>query len=188
MRMKVLVLILFPLLSLSQIVLTPLGLRDAPVNGRPFVEITCEGRTPEELFSSSLKYLNTVNRMRRNVILGQRENESIRFESYSGSVSRFTYVVLNYIVSCRYAVELTFRENKIRYEILVLDLEARPVNKPNDPNPSKLQVTGDNMSDFAIYKESSGKLLKPEVKHDLEKFFNNELKNFTAYLRDLPED
>lgn len=180
-RIFVLLTVFFCKIGVSQVTLTQAGLRDNSNTENSFIVVQCPDKTAKDLYNNAIKYINKLYKNPDKVILGQIENEYLRFETYVAQISSFRYALINYNIRCKYSIELTFKEGKYKYEVISLEMEVTLGS--NDPNPGKFLVSSNGLTAFSVYKDN-GKLLRPEVKRDIEAYFNREISNIRTFLNE----
>ena len=67
---------------------------------------------------------------------------------------------------------MSFKGNRVKFEVVALDIY-------NDSG-YRVLFSGGALSGFAIYNKKKTKLRLPEVKSDIETYFNNEVKTYES--------
>lgn len=151
----------------KKLYLTPDGFKD-------FVVIDCKGQSAKDLYLNSIKYINRMYKNPNKVIKAQIDNEYLKFETYVEKISKVESVMsLN--ISCLYTVELSFKDNKFKYQIISMEM------KINQNNPSPYYLVGSPMMGLPVYNKKL-ELIRPEVKEDFENYFNDEVINIRNFL------
>lgn len=161
-------------------VVTPQGLRDAADSSRGFVVIPVEGATARQLYDNAMRYIVKTYANPDKVIKGKIEGEYIRMETFSDDMATLKNGWASLTVTGHMTTELTFKEGKVKYEVVLLDMGIT-----SGPQGVVFQG-GLSMSNHAIYNKS-GKLQQPEAKKGLEEFFNGDVAALAASLKTAPE-
>lgn len=173
-------LILFFLIGLSSLTyaqklsVTPNGLRDASDTEKSFVIINVEGKTAKQLYDNALKYVNKNYKNPEEVIKGKIENEYLKFITYASDVCIVKNMIkISYAV--KYTTELSFKDGKIKYEIIEL-------NMYNPENNVPLEFSGSEFGSFCIYNKK-GTLKRESTKNEIENYFNSQIKTIEEFLQ-----
>jgi hypothetical protein len=156
---------------------TPYGLRDASNLENPYLVLEVEGQTALQLFNNALKYVNEAYRNPEEVIKGKIEGEYLKFNTYSVCcfyINRSSKIPLY----AKYITELKFKDGKVRYEIIELEIEQPSVG-------TQFKFTSDSKKFYSIYRDENGvvTLLSEENKSAVEEFFNGQAGSLLAYLK-----
>lgn len=175
--MKTIALLLFTsFISLSQsLVVTPEGLRDSQNTENSFVVIDCHGHTAQELYENALKYVNENYKNPEEVIKGRTDGEYLKFDTYAGQFTTVNNSGVKLTVSMSYTTEIRFKDNRTRYEITSIN-----INADNGGNP--VMFSGSIWKGFPIYNQKNGDLKQPDTKADIENYFNVNISSLTTYL------
>jgi hypothetical protein len=161
--------------SFSQFwVLTPEGLRDSTDKRKKYVMIECKGLSAKQLYDRALIYFTLNSRDSAKQIRIKWDSVDIIFDSYDNYLFTAEYLMHYSPVYAYYSIELRFYPGSVRYEIMDPDLVEMDSGQ-------KLLVKGSPLSAHCIYNRHD-KLLKPELKIKVEKYFNGELANIVHYL------
>jgi hypothetical protein len=178
--MKILLTIFLLCLSFNAIsqlwVLTPDGLRDSTDKRKKYVMIDCTqaNLSAKQLYDRALLYLTLNSRGSGQEIRLKWDSVDIIFDTYNSYLFKAEYLMHYVPVEANYSTELRFYRGSVRYEIFDLDLEEMDSGQ-------KMLIKGSPLSAHTIYNRHD-KLLKPELKLLIEKYFNGELANISRYL------
>jgi hypothetical protein len=154
---------------------TPDGLKDTNDSQKTFVVINCEGKTAKELYENSLKYINKNYKSPEDVIKGKTENEYLKFITHSPNFLIVKNSGAKIIIDANYTIELYFKDGKVKFEIIELDMHA--------PNGGyKVVFTGGPFDGYPIYNKK-GELKRPETKTEIETFFNAQINLIAEFLK-----
>lgn len=176
--MKKIILVAFiiscSILNAQKLLVTPEGLKDSLNIDKNYVIINVEGKTAKELYENVINYINVTYKNPKEVLKGNIENEFVSFETFVANfpLTKNGYAKMN--IGTNYLTTLSFKDGKIKYEIS--DIKMKAVD-------SKYEVlfTGGAFSGYPIYNKS-GELKREETKEDIEKYFNNNIKNIFDYI------
>jgi hypothetical protein len=153
---------------------TPEGLKDSLNIDKSYIVINIEGKTAKDLYESIIKYINVTYKNPKEVLKGNVENEFISFETYVANfpLTKNGYAKMN--IGTKYTTTLGFKDGKIKYEIS--DIKMKAVDSQYE-----VLFSGGAFSGYPIYNKS-GELKRKETKEDIEKYFNNNIKNIFDYV------
>lgn len=134
---------------------TPEGLRD--VNLKPYIVLDFPGKSAAELFESSLLFVNERFQNPKEVIASEITNKKLRFSEHT--TMRVTNGGVKVTVNITYDIDLDFKEGRVKYEIVNLDMGA-------------FAFKGSIWKTYPIWNEKNGKLRLEEEKNELEELFN----------------
>ncbi|NRT14693.1 hypothetical protein HNP99_001037 [Flavobacterium sp. 28A] len=175
-KIILLALILFSTVSLAQkFKVTPNGLKDSENLEKSFVVIPIDGKTAKELYDESIKFINKNYKSPEDVIKGKTEGEFLKFETYASGFITIKNGWTNVPFSAKYTIELTFKDGKVKYEIIELDM----YNSTDKGLP--LTFTGGTMS-WSVYNKK-GELKKEGVDTSIENYFNGYLMSITNFMQ-----
>jgi hypothetical protein len=162
-------------LSYSQkLTVTPSGLRDANDSEKTFVVINAEGKTSKQLYDNALKYINKNYKSPDDVIKGKTDGEYLKFITH---VSNFLIVSnsgAKITIDADYTIELNFKDGKIKFEIIALDMYAQN-------GGYKVIFSGGAFDGYPIYNKK-GDLKRPDTKTEIETYFNSQINSITEFL------
>ncbi|HEY5592352.1 MAG TPA: DUF4468 domain-containing protein [Paludibacter sp.] len=157
----------------QRFVLTPNGLRDSLDTEKSYIVISVEGKTAKQLYDNAIKFINKTYKNPSDVIKGQTDSEYLKYESHVSDFISFKNSFLTAKFDVDYTTELNFRDGKVKFEIINLDMNKRTQNGIN-----RLLFIG-NMMSLGIYNKK-GDLKIADAKIQIENFFNiqvNQLSN-----------
>ena len=155
-------------------VLTQDGLRDSTDKRKKYVVIDCADLSAKQLYDRALIYLTLNSRDSGKQIRIKWDSVDIIYDSYDNYLFTAEYLMHYSPVYAYYSIELRFYKGSVRYEIFDLELVEMDSGQ-------KLLIKGSPLSAHTIYNRHD-KLLKPEMKRMIEKYFNGELANIVHYL------
>jgi len=168
-------------LSYSQkLSVTPDGLRDANDNEKTYVVINAEGKSAKQLYDNALKYINKNYKSPDDVIKGKTDGEYLKFITH---VSNFLVVNnsgAKIPIDADYTTELNFKDGKVKFEIIVLDMYAQT-------GGYKVLFTGGAFEGYPIYNKK-GDLKRPDTKSEIETYFNSQINSLTDFLQEKNSD
>jgi len=159
----------------QKLVATASGLRDSSNIEKTFVVINVEGKTAKELYENAVKYINKAYRSADDVIKGKTEGEYLKFITTAPDFAYYKFGFGKVFIDGKYTVELTFRDGKVKYEVIELLM---------------FKLTDGFMNNYFFKDNLMGvfnsrlKLAKPELKTSLEFYFNHEIKSLTDALNE----
>ena len=158
--------IFFCSLSYGQtFVLTPNGLRDSLDTERSYVVINAGGKSAKQLYDNAIKYINKNYKNPDEVIKGKTDGEYLKYNTHASDFISFKNSFLKAKFDVDYTTELNFKDGKVKFEIIDLDMNKRTQNGVN-----RLLIIG-NMMSLGIYNKK-GDLKIADAKIQIENFFN----------------
>ncbi len=186
--MKKLLSILFITISLTgfaqKFTVTPNGLRDIEDSEKSYLVLEVDGLSAKQLYDNALRYIkqNYVNP--DEVLKGEIDGEFIKFDTYVENIFDYNNSGAKIPIEAKYTTELKFKDGKVRYEIIFLDMYY--FNTSLNTN-TKVLFTGGLFDGYIIYKKN-GKLFKEETKLDIENHFNSQVNDILVFLKGESED
>lgn len=175
---KLTIALIFTFISLScfsqQFELTPEGLRDATDASKDFLVIPVEGKSASDLYSISKRYINEKMSNPKFAIKADVNGEYLRYGLFVPEVFSFSKMLVSLKVDATYQVEMRFRDGRIRYNIMDMDLRFQE-------GDNEFYIAAGRMKGWAFY-DTKGKLLMKNEKQKLENYFNNEVKMFVDFI------
>lgn len=156
------------------------GLRDSIDNEKSFVVINAEGKTAKQLYDNAIKYVNKTYKNPDNVIKGKTDGEYLKFITH---VSNFLVVNnsgAKIAIDADYTIELNFKDGKIKFEIISLDMYAQT-------GGYKVLFTGGAFDGYPIYNKK-GELKRPDTKTEIETYFNSQINAISDFLNGKSND
>jgi len=162
----------------QEFTVTPDGLRDNSNLEKTYVVIHTAEKTAEQNYNNIIEYINKTYKSPKDVIKGDVKAEYISFNTH---VSNFLVVKNSGFpvnIDANYTIELSFKDDRVKFEVINLDMYN------GDPKFSHYKVlfSGGLMSGYPIYKKKKQKLIRPQAKTDIEKYFNNSISIIKDYL------
>ncbi len=170
--------IFFYSLSYGQtFVLTPNGLRDSLDTEKSYVVINIEGKTAKQLYDNAIKFINKTYSNPNFVIKGQTDGEYLKYDTHASDFISLKNSFLTAKFDVDYTTELNFKDGKVKFEIINLDMNKRTQNGVN-----RLLLVG-NMMSLGIYNKK-GDLKKADAKIQIENFFNVQVNQLSIALNE----
>ena len=168
--------IAFSLQSFGQkYMVTPNGLRDESNTEKTYLVLEANGFTANQLFDNAIKYVNEKYKNPEEVIKGKIDGEYLKFDTYVSDFLLYNNSGVKIPIQATYTTELRFKEGKVKYEIISLEMTAKTGNY-------HVLFSGGLLSGYIIYKKN-GKLFKGETKTDIEDYFNWYVNDLLKYLK-----
>ena len=141
------------------------GLRDAQDLSKSFVVIKADGIKSNNLYKNAVEYVIKNYTSPDDVIKGQIEGEYFKFITY---VPNFLYVRKGSKIwlDANFTIELNFKDNKVKFEVIALDIHTKQGN-----TPFSVIYSGSSFKGYQIYNKK-GQLVRPDTKEDIENYFN----------------
>lgn len=147
---------------------TPEGLKDINEQ-KSFAVLEIQNKSQEELYNLSLKYIHQQFKNPEHVIKSDIKNESLRYISYKPNGIRVNNSGVKILVDIKYAVQLEFKDNKVKFEIV-------------DQDFGMLTYTGNVWRSYPIWNEKNGKLRLEDEKNELESHFNLIVQDYINFI------
>lgn len=157
----------------QKISVTPTGLKDANDNEKSYVIIPAEGKTAKQLYDETIKFINKNYKSAEDVIKGKTDGEYLKFITYAPDFISIKNGWVKAPFNAKYTTELSFRDGKLKYEIIELEM----YNEANYP----LNFTGSGIT-FFIYNKK-GELKKEDAKTSIEEYFNRQISTLSNFLQ-----
>lgn len=138
---------------------TPKGLMNQ-TEDKTFAVLEFPNQSKSELYQKALKYIHSAYKNPEYVIKSNILDESIRFDSYKDDM-KVSNGGVKIPVLIKYAVQLEFKDGKIKYEIVDQDFGG-------------LTYSGNIWKGYPIWNEKNGKIRLEDEKNQLEIHFNSE--------------
>jgi hypothetical protein len=132
-------------------------------------------KTTAELYQNAIKYVNENYKNPKEVINGYTEDEYLRFKTYVPQFTKVNNGGVKLDVSMEYTTELRFKDGKVRFEITALSITA-------DNGGRSVEFTGSIWKGYPIYNQKNGDLRLPEIKIELENYFNSKVIDIANFL------
>lgn len=174
-RKLLIILLFFGLTGLSQeFEVTTAGLKDKANLENEFLVIKVPDTNVNELYQNAIKYVNETFKSPDDALKGKTENEYLRFVTYAPQFLKVNNSGVKLDVSAEYTTELRFKEGKVRYEIIELNMTA-------DNGGRNVYFKGSKFKGYPIY-DKNDKLRLPDTKNDLEDYFNSRINGLSSFL------
>jgi hypothetical protein len=169
-----LVSLLFAASAFSQRVkVTPDGLVNADDMSKHYVVIRFDSVTAKELFERSYRYIEHSGKNPDIISINKKEPEFIHVKTYKkNAVPAKGSLGIKFYISLHYTLNLDFKDNKIKYEIV--DLEMTNINSNGDDTPFYFKSL-DGLA-WSFYNKEGVPVEKQNTARELlENYFNNQI-------------
>jgi hypothetical protein len=168
--MKNLVSILLPFIFVStawsqRIIVTPLGLRDSSDVNNNYCIIEVKGKASLQLFNNAVSYVELNYKKPKKAIKTRVEGELLIVETRFSKFIDYGFGKIP--IRARYSTELRFKDGKVRYEIVSLEMRSS--------NSTELLFQGSQFENLIIYKKN-GELFDAGAKAEIERYFDSKIK------------
>lgn len=174
--MNKVIIFLFLLSSISygqKLSVSPDGLKNADDPEKSFVILNIDGKSAKQLYDDALKHIIKTYENPDKVIKGKLENEYIKYTTHATDFLIIKNSFAKVPISSDYTVELSFKDGKVKYEIISIDMYDKS-------GRYKLLFKGEGaLSGYYIY-NNKDELKKPEAKSGLENYFNSKIDNLVS--------
>lgn len=158
----------------QKLIVTPDGLRNSDNTEQSYVVIEIEGKSAKQLFDNAKKCIIQTYKNPDLVQKGTIENEYIKFDTYVPYIASINAGLSEIKYDAKYVTELNFKDGKVKYEIINLEIMT---------NGAPLNFTPQGaFGGWYIYNKK-GVLKQESTKQEIETYFNEQIKNLTAYLK-----
>lgn len=147
---------------------TPQGLKDTNED-KTYVVLEFPNQTKEAIYTKSIKYIHQSFKNPEHVIKSDLKNESIRYISYKPNGMKVNNSGAKIQVDIKYAVQLDFKDGKVKYEIVDQDFGG-------------FTYSGNIWKGYPIWNENNGKLRLEDEKTELENHFNTIVTDYVNYI------
>lgn len=176
--MKNLILI-FALIICSQLygqkfTITPNGLRDSDNIENTYVVIKFDGFTTQQLFDNAKRYIIQNYKNPDFVKKGAIDNEYLNFVTYTPYIATVNGGIVKIKYDAKYRTELYFKDGKVRFEVIELEMKAEGGAHLNF-------VPKGALGGWYIF-NGKGKLKQEGAKQEIEDYFNDQIIKLTNYL------
>ena len=108
-----------------------------------------------------------------NVIKGKTDGEYLKFVTYAPNFITIKNGFARVPFTAKYTTELSFKDNKVKYEIIELEMSSEA--------NYQLNFTGSGISFFIFNKK--GELKKEDAKNSIEEYFNANILSLSNFLQ-----
>lgn len=165
----------FPILCSSQsFIVTPDGLKNSSDVDKSFIIINIDNKTAEELYNTTVRYINEQMTNPESSIKSSIKGDYIRYSMYVPEIIRYSNSGSKRKIQAYFDIEFRFKDNRIRYEIT-------SIRMPDKDSKNEVVFSGSKWTSYPIF-EKNGKLFKENEKNNIEAFFNTLLSNYISYI------
>lgn len=165
---------LLPLLSFAQFVVTPDGLRNEKDLDKEYIVIDFEGKSASELYAATKQYIVTMMTNPDEAIKADIKDAHLRYALYTPEIFSFSKMLVKLVVDADFEIDMKFKDGRIRYEIVGLNMQFKEGTNTFEFKRSKLDG-------WAFY-DNQDKLYMKNEKQKTEDFFNSLVKELTTYI------
>lgn len=155
--------------SAQYIKVTPEGLKDTKEE-QSYVILDFENQSAEDLYSKSILFVNQRFKNPEHVIKSNVENKMLRYSDYKPNGIQVLNGMVRIPVDVKYQVELGFKDNKVKFDIVSLDMGG-------------LNFKGNVWKGYPIWNEKNSKLRLEQEKNELEAYFNAIVVEYVEYMK-----
>lgn len=158
----------------QKLIVMPTGLKDSANSEKTYVILSVDGLTAKQLYDNAIKYVNKTYKNPDEVIKGKIESEYLKINTYA---SKFLFTKnggVKVFFVAKYATEMSFKDGKVKYEIIDLEMY-------NPDNMIPLTFVGGGLS-WCVFNKK-GDLKREGIKADIETYFNAEIKRVIEALK-----
>lgn len=153
---------------------TPEGLKDAKEE-QSYVVLDFENQSAEDLYGKSVLFVNQRFKSPEHVIKSNVANKMLRYSDYKPNGIQVLNGIARIPVDVNYQVELGFKDNKVKFDIVSLDM-------------STFTFKGNVWNSLPIWNEKNGKLRLEQEKNELEEYFNAIVVEYVEYMNGNTQD
>ena len=167
----------------QKLVLTPNGLRDSLNREKSYVVLNIEGKSTKQLYDNTVKYINKNYTHPKEAIKGQADGEYLKYVTQVTDSISFKRCFLTEKYDMDYTIELNFKDGKVKFEIIDLDMTQRTqihMNKRTTTGVNHLLVVG-NSRNLGVF-TCKGNLKRADAKAQIEQYFNNQISQLVSAL------
>jgi hypothetical protein len=159
----------------QKLTVTPTGLKNADELEKSFVVIVADGKISKELYDNALKYINKNYKSPDDVIKGKTDGEYLKFITHVENLLIIKNMGTKVQIDADYTCELSFKDGKVKFEIIALDM-------PADKGGFKVLFNGGAFDGYPVYNKK-GELKRPETKSEIENYFNSQILTLSDFLQ-----
>lgn len=164
--------LLFQTVNAQYYKVTPQGLTPLKTPEKNYLVIDFDSLNKKELYKKSIAFINETYENPKEAIKADTENEYIRVKTYIPNFMKVNNGGVNIIVDNEYTLELKFKDNKVRFEIL----------EEKFCDSYCVVYSGSKWTSYPIYTKK-GKLRLEKNKLIIETYFNAKVQTFIDYLK-----
>lgn len=168
----------------QQYTVTPNGLKNSNDNEKSYLVLEVDGLSSKQLYDNAMRYIKQNYANPEEVLKGEIDGEYIKFDTYVENFLLYNNSGAKIPIEAKYTTELKFKDSKVRYEIIFLDMYYYNVSLNTT---TKVLYSGGLFDGYIIYKKN-GKLFKEETKLDIEKHFNSQANDILVFLKGESKD
>lgn len=156
---------------------TPTGMVSSADPTKAHLVVEVDGQTAKQLYDKAVQFLNETCRDAKDAIKGQTEGEYLKFETFASDFITYSNSGASVPISASFTTELRFKDGKVRYEIIRLEMYGMGGGRK-----FPLLFSGGLLEGYIVYRKN-GKLFKEATKTDLESYFNGRVAALAQYLK-----
>lgn len=151
----------------QKLIVTPDGLKSESDVEKSYIVLNVENKSAKELYANALKYIAKTYKNPEEVVKGNIENEYLKVVTHASDFITIKNSFVRTPFSVDYTYELSFKDGKVKYEIISLDIYDR--------GKIKLLFKGKGaLSGYYIYNPKD-ELKKADAKELIENYFNSQI-------------
>src|SRR5690606_34134583 len=134
-----------------------------------YIVVEMNGKTASELYGKTLEWINRVYKNPEKVILGQIENEYIRFQGSSKNLYTLQALGSRNPLLTRYQIEISFKDGKYKFDVTNMEYFHQNVWYPVPTNDTLYNKKGELKSMFKHI-------------HEIPAYFNSTNNSLSDYI------
>ena len=164
-------------------VVTPNGLRNADDTEKNYLVIEAKNMTGQQLYTNAVKFLHTkFKKPEEDAVQGNIEGEYLKFDIYENDFIYTKTLGSKVPFNARYRIELRFKDNKARFEIVNLEMIDAIEYKFH------FLFQGRPFTDLYVIYKKNGSLYKEKEKLKIENYFNAIVNEMATHLQGKQND
>jgi len=158
----------------QKLIVTSDGLRDSNNIEKTYVVLEIEGKSAKQLFDNAKRFIIQTYKNPDFVQKGTIENEYIKFDTYVPYITSINTGLSKLKYDAKYVTELNFKDGKVKYEIINLEITTDGVPLNFTPKGA--------LGGWSIYNKK-GVLKLENAKQEIENYFNDQINSLSSYLK-----
>jgi len=154
---------------------TQFGLKSKDKPELSYVVIDLPGLKANEIYARIIKYINHTMNDSEASQKGNVLNEYVRYRTYYENFVGYRQGLTTITISADYHTEIMIKDEKIKVEFIGLKMKAVG-------NPYEMVFSAGLLDGYYIVFKKDGKLFKPEVKLEMEQYFNSQVESLKTAL------
>jgi len=161
------------------LVVTPIGLVNGNDSTKTYIVLNVEDKTAKQLYDNAINYINHLYKSPDDVIKGKEDGKYLKFITHVSDFTSIPNVLSPTYYDCDYTTELSFKDGKVKYEIIVLDIYV--ISKGIK---LYLFISGSSSMFNKNIFNKKGELKRPNNKNDIENYFKTQINGLMTFLKE----